>query len=852
MLRTLSNFIEWINQLEKEFLYEGYSHIKMHIMAYKFKEEKYTITHLKLQFSSNSIVTSKWRHSLNKKAIFIELSVKIEDLLGMVSLEDDQISITIGILKLYLNKNLNLPSSYENYLKMVRSLHGEYIGYRSPINMSFLYLNHLYNRDGTYLEYKPKETEVKFPVLFTNYPKQLFIKDGDLLNGKEIIDEVFGTNYLTFTIPILIIEYPIESFKFRSTGKISANEFAIKISWDIKKEYEKICDINYFVRDKKYPVTNKSISIEEKFADEFLIIDFLILWKGDPRLVAENSRIFWRFYHSLQYMSDTKNRIKDYKKNVKEIRENLRTNSIEIEERMSSYNKISSIYRKIAGEFRYLSGSTLVNLTKKIWLYQRLESKYYAKFLLLYKDHIPTKNQNIQTYLWLATILFRDFKEVKDFVFRAEKRRLSVVTHYSYIGASPHFQINEIYYRINDAVKVTQERLEEGFHQLEYYTLLDNFEILGDLHVHMGLLELISDDSDFYFRKSHNDLSLATQCYEKALKYEIKTEIPGVARLSVYVQNYMPIFHKFMDNNFLEKKITYINDFLNAKKKIGFREPEKDPYGIQKTLETLIDEIYEKSSKIGIKKSKINSFLEQFKKDNLERIMAILLSNTEFRTTQEVTDELIKLIDMKVGDYKNTILVYTPGMDLKSNTFFVSDVSKTIGHKFRVLPLNDNLFCELEKLDKKQKYDLVFLDDIIGTGRQFYTIFENIFHEKSGELEKKFKPLENIKFYLLASFGSLDSREFISQKLPFFKFDNIQYANLIRKDKQAFSTDPDISDVDMERLKRFLKEADEEYWNGYNDSQFLVILKQGCPNSSIGCFWRENTTILPLWKRIHY
>ena len=109
----------------------------------------------------------------------------------------------------------------------------------------------------------------------------------------------------------------------------------------------------------------------------------------------------------------------------------------------------------------------------------------------------------------------------------------------------------------------------------------------------------------------------------------------------------------------------------------------------------------------------------------------------------------------------------------------------------------------------------------------------------------KFKILENVKFSLLASFGSLNSREFISQKLPFFNYDNIQYANTIINDKKAFSSDPHISKVDMEKLMRFLKEADNEYWNGYNDSQFLVVLKQGCPNISIGSFWRENSTIVP-------
>jgi len=852
MLKSLSNFIGWLNRLETDFLHESYSHIKICIMAYKFEEENYTITHLKLQLSSKSEGKSKWYYSIKEKAVFIEYLVIKDKLLEMFSFDDDGLSLRVGTLNLNFKKNLNLPHSYESYLKMVRSRHGEYIGYRSSSLMSFLYLNHLYNEDGTYIAFDPNETQSIYPILLIDYPKQLFIKDGDILNGREMIDEAFGTSYLTFSVPILIIEYHIESFKFRSTGKIIENKFIIKIEWDIKKEYENVININYFILEKKYPVTLKSLKIEEKFADEFLMIDFLILWKGDSRLVPENSRVFWRFYHSLQNISEIRERIKEYKKDIRKTRKTLRTNGDDIEEKMSSYAKISDLYGKIAGEFRYLSGSSAIDFTKKSWLYQRLEGKYYGKFLSIYKNQIPPENQNIQTYLWLATLLFRNFKQDKDFVFREKNRRILESTHYSYIGASPHYQINQIYYRINDATKLVQEKLNQGYLEHDYFTLLDNFEILGDLHIHMGLLELISDDRNFQFRIRHNDLNIAMRCYEKAHKYEIKTEIPGVGRLSVYVQNYMPIFHKFIENSYLEKKIEFLKDIIDIPKETAYALLEEEPHSVHKTIENLIDEIYDQSKKIGIKRSDISLFLRQFEKDNLKLPMAILLSKTNYRSIQEVGDDLLRLINQKVEDYKNTILIFIPGTELKSNTFCITLVSKRGGYKFDVLKLDNNLLGKLEKLDKKKKYDLVFLDDVIGTGRQFITTFDIIFGNNLEEIGKNLNNLPNIKFSLLASFGSLESRKNISQKLPFFRFDNISYANLIREDTKAFSHDPNISKDELERLKQFLKESDEDYWDGDHSSEFLVILEHGAPNNSIGCFWRDDSKIRRLWKRIHY
>lgn len=77
------------------------------------------------------------------------------------------------------------------------------------------------------------------------------------------------------------------------------------------------------------------------------------------------------------------------------------------------------------------------------------------------------------------------------------------------------------------------------------------------------------------------------------------------------------------------------------------------------------------------------------------------------------------------------------------------------------------------------------------------------------------------------------TKKFIPQKLPFFKFDNILYANQIRKEDKAFSNDPNISEVDMKRLKDFLNNSDNKYWNGKYNSEFLVILDHGAPNNSI-------------------
>ena len=375
--------------------------------------------------------------------------------------------------------------------------------------------------------------------------------------------------------------------------------------------------------------------------------------------------------------------------------------------------------------------------------------------------------------------------------------------------------------------------------------------MLGDLHIHMGLLELISDDNNFRFRIKHNDLNIATKCYEKALVYKNKTEIPGIGHLSIYVSNYMPIFHKFIENSYLEKKIEYLQNILEPPKGHIYPMLEGEPQYLHETIDTLIEDIYLKSNKIGISKTDIILFLGQFKENDLKRAMAILLRKTKYRTIQEIVDDLIKLIKMKVREIRNTILVYFPGMELKSNSIMTQLVSKMENHKFGVIFLN-NLLSELEKLDKKKIYDLVFLDDVIGTGRQFINNFDQVFGDQLEEVESILKDLPNIKFSLLASFGSLDSKKFIPKKLPFFKFDNILYANSIRREDKAFFNDPNISEVDMERLKEFLKNSDNKYWNGEYNSEFLVILDYGAPNNSIGCFWRKKAKIKPLWKRTHY
>lgn len=189
----------------------------------------------------------------------------------------------------------------------------------------------------------------------------------------------------------------------------------------------------------------------------------------------------------------------------------------------------------------------------------------------------------------------------------------------------------------------------------------------------------------------------------------------------------------------------------------------------------------------------------------------------------------------------------------KSQNFWSYIEARSISRYDKVeIKKTPQLLKYLDKLQDNKNYIVIFIDDVIGSGRQFITQYEK---DIKIRLDKySFLNKQNIKFYLVCGVISMEALDHIAHNSFFFK-DRIKYDRLIKKRDKAFYEDNWNLDTLME-LKKFLKENDPHNWDGWkkdieNDKgmEYLVVLDWRTPNSSIGILWNIHSEKEPLFPR---
>ncbi|MBN1216250.1 MAG: hypothetical protein JXA99_12520 [Candidatus Lokiarchaeota archaeon] len=848
----MKNFLDFSNKLINENLFEDYKSIHIRFIAYK-EDRQYYISHFRFQFSSQSEGQINSYESIDKESIYIEETIKVKDFLQCFQYDKKKMYFILFDNKYWFHDYINEPNSYEEFLTQIDSKYQKYNILRSKNLMSILYCNTLYNLDGNYNQYEingnsritNQDIEIKYPVLELKYNKNIFFIKGELLNGQEIIEKEMGLGSLLYNIPIILIEFPIESFKFSiKTRSWDKKKVKININWDVDNKYKEILEIFYAVQEDKQIIEEKNLIIEKNL-EEFKNIDILIWWKGNPQILKENTRLFWiqlnNYYDTTQNIENIKNlkeRIKEFKKVI--------IDESSIENRLKYSLNISNIYGKIINEYTLIYRLGIIDFSRKIWLYKQLRLRYYGIYISLYLDTIPLERQNFQNILRYCSLLYLDFIENKNLVYEEQQKRLKKRDSYFGAGESPIIEINILYYNINNAVKIIQKNIENGFIRNENpYLFLENFEILGDLHIHQAILRLISDNG--LFLKTDIDLDIALKCYKKALKYKKIVEIPGVGMLSIYVQEYMRIYNIFMREGYLEGKINFINSIINPDKET------KKAVNIQysTSLDSLIENVSTKINKISITELDLLRFLDQFTSEELKRAILILLDKAYIRTNREIIIELKEQINIQIDNLKNTYIILFPDTELKSNILIANQLPKLTNIQFNFIR-SEQLTEKLNECQHGVIYDFLYLDDVIGIGNQCVDLFDKYLSNEYSKIQEIVDHNPNIRFWIISCFGSQESKCFISSRIRFIHHHNIIFKTPIRKEDKAFSKKKEISVDTMNKLKIFLEEADNKWWRGRDNCEYLVLTESNTPNCSIGCLWRKESNIKPLHHRIHY
>ena len=284
---------------------------------------------------------------------------------------------------------------------------------------------------------------------------------------------------------------------------------------------------------------------------------------------------------------------------------------------------------------------------------------------------------------------------------------------------------------------------------------------------------------------------------------------------------------------------------LSSDKESYLKLDNLDLFYINEVFDELLREIPKyKGNKL--KKSDFIEFIGQFP-ESLRIEVAKLLKRIKFISFEEMGLLILKEINNIVEEPKNAYIISFKNGWQKSQDAWSYFTQKLSIERFNILKIDD-LKEYLSNIEKDQKYIFIFLDDVILTGSQFVDFFNEEMRDIIDDIKEIQDNVENVHFYIVSGLGSFASRNYITQKIEIFTEDSIRFGFTIRERDRAFSEQNFLDPIIKEELIRFLKKQHPLTWNGYKDSQCLVVLEWNTPDNTISCL-RKNTDN---WKALFH
>lgn len=251
-------------------------------------------------------------------------------------------------------------------------------------------------------------------------------------------------------------------------------------------------------------------------------------------------------------------------------------------------------------------------------------------------------------------------------------------------------------------------------------------------------------------------------------------------------------------------------------------------------------------------------FLDQFED---HEIRFNFLKNILYRvkdyyyTFENMTQDLVKQIKtLPFRDDDELIFIILNELNTKSQMFWTYFVKHYLDFKSRKIEIkkSNQIPKFLSTYTGQHRLFLIFIEDVIGTGRQFIKFYKNDFEHQYKKY--KIQKNSNFNFYLVAGIGSEQSFDYISEK-SIISESHIRYSRVIRENEKAFNKENWDNEDEMEEVKKYLKKKHPRVWGGYKKYdtdeglEYLVVLEWNTPNNTIGCLYKKNDKWNPLFPR---
>ncbi len=558
------------------------------------------------------------------------------------------------------------------------------------------------------------------------------------------------------------------------------------------------------------------------------------------------------------------------------------------EELLTTYWKLRKSFENLKHDYQGLWKFVSLDYEENVIQFSYQEIYYYEKLLQSWRNEFPENTIRYDYYLELAELEY-DFFIKSKYTMPQEIRE--EIYQYEYKENELHKQ--NIFIIINNlkiAQKILELRVIANHLVNDYDALFLIYDVLGNVIISIYLiLDLFEEKIS---SRLYNLIHQAYLYYIFSLENKQMNEDPTVFREGIVGIPYIDLFHDFFGNSNIysvESKIDFLNlkyhDILKRKrlleiseelklKALELQKVKKEIEVYYKKREDLKFEIIkdgEQHYKIIVKKEinelckeitnivpkyrnkqityfDITNFINRFGEDDVKLALLQQLKRITYMTQEQVQDNLLRVLTQVAPKSADKVILCTFKKSIPEShnawTYFIKFYTDG---GYEVINAG-NLKNDLDNRDLNEILYYIFIDDVIGSGSQFVDNFKRqigISLEKFKEIVKNHK---NLHFKIVAAIGSWESKSSISKKLGVLSETDILYYTNINEVDKAFHSNHWKEDI-LTKTIEFLSKKDPEYWRGYNDCEFLVVLEWNVPNNTIGCLWNDPNGWEPLFPR---
>ncbi len=866
--------ISFFKQIKERFIYQNYLNLEINLIAIK-KKDKFHVLFLRIEYSDKLEEDYKVFHSLDNRAVIIQEIINEDKFIERIKEIEGKFVYLLDNIELLFEQKIRFPSNLEDFLNKISSKHENYLNITVEDDINLIYYDDLYNlkkfsvsgpidlTDNTLFE------EYEFIQLIQKFYNKKFLIKGNILNGRIFIESFFGYDVKKSMTPKLIIIFPLKTVKIRFLYSKENNNTVIKLELEIPESLKPILDVLYFKEgmETKIEKSEYEIIIEEDFSD---IIDLIVLWNGDESFISKKTRLYWRQFSFFPFNKNNIEEIEVLETEINGLISSIDEDS-EIDDKIKISNQIAEKYRLVRIRYEQLHNSGIFDYREKINDIENKRIETYQKFILYLEEKFNRSEIDFSYYLKLNNLLFNQYESNINSILERYSQRFESTSGFVTFGESFIPEINLMLLNINKAFSNVVKRVRNAFKNKDESELLVLFEILGDLHIHSAILNIIAPNGREIAWSSSHHFQNALESYLKSNEYNKLLSIPGVGRLSIRVYDYMKVFNIFMDKSELTTKIEYIKTFVASKRKKNKTESKiisSPSFDVESPLSNdpnifiessllcleafnIIEDIIDNYKKLEKEKQDLYQFISQAPNPELQTALAILLSRVYLRTKNEIANDLKDVILSSVDSLDDIRLVLFNNVKMKSNELWNNLVPRVLMKKIIYIKPED-LMDSFKEINESQNYFYIFLDDIIGTGEQFLKNFNSDLNHYLSDLLEIKKEHSNVFFKIIAAIGSIKSKKTISENLLLFDFDDIVYKKIIREEDKAFYPKSWQNKMMLENLLRFLKQKHPKDYLGRKECQFLVITEYTYPNNTIGCLIYDSKNWKALFPRETY